>query len=336
MPKPHDIVKILQWWLSKRFGDGFEELGGSLDHGLQDDFTSCAFVTVNMMAHRVFNEPLWNSSRAAFERANWFVKVVDAHRDTVRDKIPSSVVKLMELLKEEARIQREAATTPFMGPKSMQYLMNSDQPAEAGLEMEQSNTIYSKPAGEAHTQRLSVQDLLNPVPPTPYIASLNSSSEIPFPCPPTSAAAFSPSPNLTSISDAALEKRDTSVEMVSDCETENGATSSASDFGTRMSIDDDSVTDVPAATSIPAPSLPKKVFPIFLNTPTLQQTGHKWTAGEEGSQSSVEGLSGDSKKPGGRGSSRKVPRLGPITSTNQTTGGPVGIGHSITASRNLN
>jgi hypothetical protein len=266
MPKPHNIVDTLQWWLSEQFDDEFGELGGSLDHGLQEDFTSCAFVAVNMMAHRVFNEPLWNYSRAAYERAHWFVNVINAHKDSVSDEILSAVNTLTKLSKDEARVQQQVATTSFMGPKSMRHLMNSDQQAQAG-QVEQS--MYSKPAEVAHTQHLSFQDLLNPAPPSLDTASSSDRG----PCS-TSAASSSPSLNLTSISEDVSERRDTSVEMVSDCEIENGAASST-DLGTRMSIDEDSVADAPAASTLKvAPSLPKKTFPIF-SIPTLQQIGHK-------------------------------------------------------------
>jgi hypothetical protein len=82
MPKPHEIIDTVMWWVSEQVDVGFED-GGTLQHGLQDDFMSCAFVTVNTMVHRIFNERLWDCSRAAYERARWFVKVVEAHGASV-------------------------------------------------------------------------------------------------------------------------------------------------------------------------------------------------------------------------------------------------------------
>lgn len=37
-----------------------------MDHGRQRDGISCAFTTINMLEYVALDEPMWNTSRAAY------------------------------------------------------------------------------------------------------------------------------------------------------------------------------------------------------------------------------------------------------------------------------
>ena len=71
-PEISKIYKQLQWWLTQNFQGPFEDLGNSMEHGIQRDTTSCAITTVNMLAHKVLHEPLWNVTQKDSERVQWF------------------------------------------------------------------------------------------------------------------------------------------------------------------------------------------------------------------------------------------------------------------------
>ena len=63
--KDHELRKVyqqIQWWLKKSFGSEFEDLGCILEYGIQQDSTSCAITTVNMLAHKALGDSLWNIS----------------------------------------------------------------------------------------------------------------------------------------------------------------------------------------------------------------------------------------------------------------------------------
>ncbi|KAF8139677.1 hypothetical protein EV363DRAFT_1444144 [Boletus edulis] len=89
IPEPKNIVKKLQWWLEARFRGGFQYCGEILDHGRQTDLSSCGICAMNMIEHAVFNEPLWNSSRAAYERVKWFTRLVDVQFHQTRRDLES-------------------------------------------------------------------------------------------------------------------------------------------------------------------------------------------------------------------------------------------------------
>jgi len=87
MPKPTRVFEKLQWWLKKRFGAEFDDLGCEIEHGNQQDGISCDICAPNMIAHRVLKEPLWSVSHAVYERVKWFNRVVEAHNRLVSQMI---------------------------------------------------------------------------------------------------------------------------------------------------------------------------------------------------------------------------------------------------------
>lgn len=67
----------IQWWLKQNFQKGpFEELGGTMEHGIQRDSTSCAITTANMLEHKALNEPLWTVTQKNSGRVQWFNRLV--------------------------------------------------------------------------------------------------------------------------------------------------------------------------------------------------------------------------------------------------------------------
>jgi hypothetical protein len=87
MPKPVMVFKKLQWWLAKRFGAQFDDLGCNMEHGNQKDGISCGICTPNMIAFRVLKEPLWSASQAVYEHARWFNRIVMAHNRLVSKQL---------------------------------------------------------------------------------------------------------------------------------------------------------------------------------------------------------------------------------------------------------
>lgn len=75
-PEINDIYKRLQWWLTQNFQGPFEDLGGTMEHGIQRDTTSCGITTVNMLAHKALRDHLWNVSQKDSERVQWFNRLV--------------------------------------------------------------------------------------------------------------------------------------------------------------------------------------------------------------------------------------------------------------------
>ena len=75
-PEIRLAYKQIQWWLEENFQGPFEDLGGTIEHGIQRDSTSCAFTTANMFAHKALDEPLWNVSQKDSERVLWFNRLV--------------------------------------------------------------------------------------------------------------------------------------------------------------------------------------------------------------------------------------------------------------------
>jgi hypothetical protein len=69
---------MLQWWLEQRWGEKFKFLGCTLPHGHQKDGTSCAFTTINILAHEAVGEPLWNVSQRAAYRIRAFNDLIKA------------------------------------------------------------------------------------------------------------------------------------------------------------------------------------------------------------------------------------------------------------------
>ena len=104
MPRPKAAIKKLRWWLQKRFENPFRELGDQLVHGKQEDGTECGILTVNTIAHKVFQDPLWVVGRKAVERVVWFNKLVGAHIQEVR------ITKLQDLMIDKAFPTRSTVT----------------------------------------------------------------------------------------------------------------------------------------------------------------------------------------------------------------------------------
>lgn len=75
-PEISKIYKQLQWWLTQNFQGPFEELGSTMEHGIQQDTTSCAITTVNMLVHKALGDLLWNVTQRDSARVQWFNQLV--------------------------------------------------------------------------------------------------------------------------------------------------------------------------------------------------------------------------------------------------------------------
>lgn len=75
-PEINKIYKQLQWWLTQNFQGSFKDLGSTMEHGIQQDTTSCAITTVNMLAHKALCEPLWNVTQKDSVCVQWFNRLV--------------------------------------------------------------------------------------------------------------------------------------------------------------------------------------------------------------------------------------------------------------------
>ncbi|KAJ7783921.1 hypothetical protein DFH07DRAFT_727673 [Mycena maculata] len=73
---PRKFIKDLKRWLKKHFGKDFMYQGDSLEHGDQQDGSSCSILTRNTIATNVFGEVLWDQKHAAGERATGFRRLV--------------------------------------------------------------------------------------------------------------------------------------------------------------------------------------------------------------------------------------------------------------------
>jgi hypothetical protein len=86
---------MLQWWLESRWGKQFSFESCTLEHGRQHDTFSCAFATINMLAHEALDEPLWNESQRATYRIRWFNRLLEegqvVDRVSVNPKINGDV-----------------------------------------------------------------------------------------------------------------------------------------------------------------------------------------------------------------------------------------------------
>jgi hypothetical protein len=85
MKVPTAIIEKVNWWLQKRFDESFKCEGDKLKHGNQEDATECGIVSVNAVAHDIFNDPLWNPSKKVTERVKWFNSLVESHIAEVRE-----------------------------------------------------------------------------------------------------------------------------------------------------------------------------------------------------------------------------------------------------------
>lgn len=83
MPEPKTALKKIQWWLKARFGREFTKLENSLEHGRQDDYTSCGILASNTVAHDVFGDEIWTCEKKFLERVKWFVILSEAHINDV-------------------------------------------------------------------------------------------------------------------------------------------------------------------------------------------------------------------------------------------------------------
>lgn len=79
MPPPKDALKYIQSWLKKRFGSTYKDMGDSLSHGDQDNFTDCGILAANTAAHDIFSDDLWNPEAKVLHRLHWFIKLSESH-----------------------------------------------------------------------------------------------------------------------------------------------------------------------------------------------------------------------------------------------------------------
>ncbi|GLB42721.1 hypothetical protein LshimejAT787_1201700 [Lyophyllum shimeji] len=142
MAAPKDLIRKLQWWLKKRIGRQFKEMGDQLEHGRQEDWTDCGVISPNTAAHEVFNDELWTCERKVHERLRWFLTLCRAHIEDVNKNI--------EREKYTTHLENTAGDTPPMEPRteqnpprSLAHLLNplSSAPAAATA-----TTIDEKPS----------------------------------------------------------------------------------------------------------------------------------------------------------------------------------------------
>ena len=69
---PARYIKSLQIWFKSLHGKSFKNRGNSLIHAVQNDSFSCSIITMNTIAHAIFQEPLWTPSDGYEHRLKWF------------------------------------------------------------------------------------------------------------------------------------------------------------------------------------------------------------------------------------------------------------------------
>ncbi|KAJ7727802.1 hypothetical protein DFH07DRAFT_970018 [Mycena maculata] len=155
-PPPRKFIKDLKRWLKKQFSKDFVYQGDSLEHGDQQDGSSCSIVTRNIIAANVFGEVLWDQKHAAGERATGFVHLV---RSTA--------------------IRRMAPAIP-----KAQTEITAETPAEISITVAIGDHNFPDLAVFAlgipiHQSRPKLADLLNPAPGTSGVAEVSPESVIP-------------------------------------------------------------------------------------------------------------------------------------------------------------
>lgn len=92
MGPPNKFIKFLLRWFKCRFQVSFVNEGNSLDHSKQPDGFSCGIIAPNTIAYNVFGDILWNVSRRALERAQWFNLFASLHLKQVCSQSTSRTV----------------------------------------------------------------------------------------------------------------------------------------------------------------------------------------------------------------------------------------------------
>lgn len=80
---PSEVIKKLKWWLKGRFKKTYKDVGDSLEHGRQNDWTDCGILTANTAAREIFEDELWTGKTKQFERGKWFVTLTSKHLEEV-------------------------------------------------------------------------------------------------------------------------------------------------------------------------------------------------------------------------------------------------------------
>ena len=134
---------MLQWWLEQRWGEIFKFLGCTLAHGHQKDGTSCAFTTINILAHEAVGEPLWNFSQRTAYRIRAFNNLIKAgsFKDSVVKPLYSEKQRLTTLSQkigpapvtplESAKMDVDVNYTQENESRDS-YLMNEYTPLDSG------------------------------------------------------------------------------------------------------------------------------------------------------------------------------------------------------------
>ncbi|KAF8150851.1 hypothetical protein B0H34DRAFT_824718 [Crassisporium funariophilum] len=98
LPSIERITKMLQWWLQSRWGLSFSFMGCELEHGHQQDGTSCGFTNVNMLAYESLgSKPLWYVSQRTSYRIQWFNILMKEQKEEKNEPPASSVDNSAEL-----------------------------------------------------------------------------------------------------------------------------------------------------------------------------------------------------------------------------------------------
>lgn len=90
------FIADLKRWLKKQFGKDFVYQGDILEHGDQQDGSSCSIVCRSTIAANVFGEKTWEQKHAAGARATCFIRLVRSA--AIREMVSERLIRMSCLL----------------------------------------------------------------------------------------------------------------------------------------------------------------------------------------------------------------------------------------------
>ena len=82
---PTKYIKSLQIWFKSLYGKSFKNRGNSLAHAVQNDSFSCGVITMNTIAHAIFQQPLWTPNDALEHRLKWFKRLASGAVESLNE-----------------------------------------------------------------------------------------------------------------------------------------------------------------------------------------------------------------------------------------------------------
>lgn len=74
-PPPDEVLNGLRKWFKTQFGQKLMNVGNVLKCPHQTDTYSCSICAMNMIAHGILGDPLWQQHNAPTHRINWLLEL---------------------------------------------------------------------------------------------------------------------------------------------------------------------------------------------------------------------------------------------------------------------